>query len=148
VASLGGAFIDLYTFTLDQALNLTIAFATNTFAGGDPQTIAGFNGTVVYEGADNAPGGGDDVNVLGPEFGTACALIPNCQIFGGSANLGAGDYHLRIAGVAGVDAGYGGNISTFAVPGPIVGAGVPGIIAACMMLLGLGRYRRRNKLVA
>ena len=35
-------------------------------------------------------------------------------------------------------------IVTAAVPGPIAGAGIPGVIAACMTLFGLGRYRRRR----
>jgi hypothetical protein len=30
------------------------------------------------------------------------------------------------------------------VPGPIVGAGLPGMIAGCMTLLGLGRWRRKR----
>ena len=86
-ASLGGAFIDIYNFTLDQALTLTIAFATNTYAGGNPQFITNFTGAVVYEGADGQIGGGDDQVVLGPELATACNMIPQCQVFGGFANL-------------------------------------------------------------
>jgi opacity protein-like surface antigen len=39
------------------------------------------------------------------------------------------------------------DVSPQAVPGPIVGAGLPGLIAACMTLIGLGRYRRRRNLV-
>jgi hypothetical protein len=39
--------------------------------------------------------------------------------------------------------------SSVAVPGPIVGAGLPGVVAGCMTLLGLGRWRRkRSGLVA
>jgi len=131
LASLGGAFIDIYNFTLDQALSLTIAFATNTYAGGTPQFINNFTGAVVYEGADGQIGGGDDQVVLGPELATACQQIPSCQIFGGFANLGAGEYHLRITGNAGVDSGYGGNLSVAAVPlgpaGPFFAAGLAGL---------------------
>ena len=36
-------------------------------------------------------------------------------------------------------------VDTRAVPVPIVGAGLPGVIAACAGLLGLARYRRRRR---
>ena len=35
------------------------------------------------------------------------------------------------------------SVSTAAVPGPIVGAGLPGLVAACGVLLALARRRRR-----
>ena len=34
---------------------------------------------------------------------------------------------------------------TRAVPGPVVGAGLPGLIAGCFALLGLARWRRRQE---
>jgi len=34
------------------------------------------------------------------------------------------------------------------VPGPIVGAGLPGLIAGCLTLLGLGRWRRKRQAAA
>jgi hypothetical protein len=119
-----GLFADVYTFDLVGAQILTIAFATNTFASGDPQFIQNFTGSVVNDGPNNAPGGGDDFVVLGPELAAACVSIPNCQVFGGSAILGGGHYYLLITGNAGVDAGYGGNLSTSAetpIPGAIWG---------------------------
>jgi hypothetical protein len=109
-----GLFADIYTFNLVGDQVLTIAFATNTFASGTPQFISNFQGAVVNDGADNAPGGGDDFVVLGPELAASCVGIPNCQVFGGSAVLSGGSYYLLITGNAGVDAGYGGNLSTFA----------------------------------
>ena len=114
LASLGGLFADTYNFTLVGAQVLTIAFATNTYAGGNPQFITNFTGAVIDDGPDNAPGGGDDFVVLGPELAVACAGVPQCQVFGGSAVLAGGNYYLLITGNAAVDAGYGGNLSTFA----------------------------------
>jgi hypothetical protein len=117
-----GLFADIYKFDLVGGQILTIAFATNTFASGAPQFITNFQGAVVNDGPDNVPGGGDDSIVLGPELGAACVAIPNCQVFGGSAILGSGHYYLLISGNAGVDAGYGGNLSTSAetpIPGAI-----------------------------
>jgi hypothetical protein len=132
--SLGGAFIDTYNFILTLPQTLTISFATNTFAGGTPQLITNFQGAVLNSA---------NVVVLGPELGAPCNAIPDCQVFGGSAILGPGSYHLAISGNAGVDAGYGGNISTAAaVPLPVAGAGLPGLIAG---MFGVGAWWRRRR---
>ena len=114
-----GAFADIYEFDLFGTQVITIASVTNTFASLD-QFIANFTGSVINEGADAAPGGGDDIVVIGPVAATPCS-VPNCQEFAGTAILPGGEYYLLLTGIAGVNAGYGGNLSTFAVPGPEVG---------------------------
>ena len=64
-------------------------------------------------------------------------------------NTGAGPYsvtgqfHIVSDGEAG-----GSNATIVMVPGPIVGAGLPGLIAACMGLIGLQRRRRSKQLAA
>jgi hypothetical protein len=136
-----GLFADIYKFDLVGAQILTIAFATNTFASGAPQFITNFQGAVVNDGADNAPGGGDDFVVLGPELAVACNAIPNCQVFGGSAILGGGHYYLLVSGNAGVDAGYGGNLSTSAetpLPGAIW------LFGSALAAFGLVTHRKRK----
>jgi hypothetical protein len=133
----GGAFDDQYTFSLDHPMTLTIASVTNTFAQLS-DFIANFSGEVV-SGTPSLPG----PVVIGPVMASACS-VPACQGFAGTAFLDSGNYFLDISGVAGATAGYGGNLSTFAVPGPIVGAGLPGMIAGCIGLVGLARLRRRK----
>jgi hypothetical protein len=143
--SVGGTtFDDQYTFSLDQPMNLTIASVTNVF----PQPsdfIAGFTGSVLFD-PDGIPLNGDESTVIGPVSATACG-VPFCQGFAGSAILGAGNYFLDISGIGGGTSGYGGNLATFAVPGPIVGAGLPGLLG----MLGLGGFkfwRRRERVPA
>jgi len=136
-----GLFADIYEFDLLGGPQfITIASVTNVYASAS-QFITNFTGSVLSEGADNAPGGGDDLFVIGPVLASACP-VANCQGFAGSALLAAGGYYLLITGDAGIDAGYGGNLSTFAVPGPALGAGIPGLVAA--FGLGLAWYRRRK----
>ena len=145
LGTLNGAFSDQYTFQLNQPMTLTIASVTNVFAQ-PSDFITGFTGSVLFAGANGVPGGGDDVTVIGPVFGGPCLAQPVtvCQGFAGSAFLNAGNYFLDISGIANGTSGYGGNLATFGVPAPIVGAGIPGLVAACMTLFGLGRYRRRK----
>jgi len=136
LGTLSGAFDDQYTFTLNQAMTLTIASVTNVFAQ-PSDFITGFTGSVIA-GTPALPG----VTVIGPVGATPCLIVPNCQGFAGSAFLNAGNYFLDISGTANGTSGYGGNLATFAVPGPVVGAGIPGVVAACFGLYGLHRRRR------
>jgi hypothetical protein len=67
-------------------------------------------------------------------------------VFGGT-NVDVSNVHLQIAfTVAANSTDKIGDLlsETIVVPGPIVGAGLPGLIFACGGILGLARHRRRN----
>jgi hypothetical protein len=139
----GGLFSDQYTFQLVGGPQfLTIASVTNVFPN-PTDFITNFNASVFRDLGVVGPGGGD-IQVIGPTFAQACPLVPNCQVVGGSALLNPGNYYAQINGTGGGTSGYGGNLSTAAVPGPIAGAGLPGLVALC---LGLLAWRRRNRIV-
>jgi hypothetical protein len=137
------AFQDDYTFTLDRVLNLTIASAINNFASASTDFITNFSGSV-FAGAPPAPGGG---LVLGPAVAQlGCLGTVQCQFLSGEAILGPGSYFLEISGIGGGTSGYGGTLSTtLAVPGPIAGAGLPGLLAGCIALWGLAKRRRTRR---
>lgn len=143
-----GLFADIYEFDIVGNQILTIAFATNTFAGGATQFIADFQGSVFSDGANGVPGGGDDAIILGPQTASACLGIPNCQIFGGSAFLNQGSYYLLVSGNAGVDAGYGGNLSTAAAAETPLPAAVWLFISGLLGLFGMGGREKIRALFA
>jgi hypothetical protein len=139
----GTTFDDQITFQLvGSSQFLTIASVTNNFADAASR-ITNFSGSVFRIVGEI--GGGDDIRVIGPVAATAnCGA--NCQGFGGSAILTAGNYYLDISGIGGGTSGYGGTLSTSvsAVPEPSTWA---------MMILGFFgvgfmAYRRRNQTAA
>jgi hypothetical protein len=138
-----GPFDDQVLFSLTGGpQHITIASATNVFPGGNQTAdfITNFSASV-FE-IVGVIGGGDDILVLGPAFANqGCGIITNCQVLAGAATLNNGNYYLDLSGTGGGSSGYGGNISTFAVPSPIVGAGLPGLIAFAM---GAWGWRRRK----
>jgi len=126
----GATFEDQYTFQLVGGPQFfTIASATNVF----PRTtdfISNFVGAVFTTGADGIVNNADDVLVLGPATAFGCPFQSFCQGLAGSAVLNAGSYYLEITGVGGGTSGYGGNIATFAVPGPTAGSfSIGGLLA-------------------
>src|SRR5262249_1191673 len=79
--------------------------------------------------------------------------VAGSGVFTNIADLGAGplnsfnvEYTISTNGLLG-EANLGINLSAVSVPGPIVGAGLPGLVVACGGLLALAR-RRRRQLVA
>jgi hypothetical protein len=72
--------------------------------------------------------------------------FPDYTITGLSLNgISAGDQVIFFARITGANDGPDSFfLVPQAVPGPIVGAGIPGLIAACGMMLALARNRRRK----
>jgi len=78
-------------------------------------------------------------STVGFEVSVNPGSFSNCLVIMTDATLyGAGGISLIDGGTA--------NVAGFApVPGPVLGAGLPGLIAACLGLIGLARRRRRRQ---
>ena len=124
-----GAAVAAYfsAFTLNSTLG-TVSTTMSTFL--DPAN--GLFTTII-------PLGSAGPFTTGPTTGTSLAAA-NC---GGNCSITA-QYHVVTTGPASSNA----TINVNAVPGPIVGAGLPGLLAACFGLIALARRRRMNAALA
>lgn len=138
------AFEDQVIFELSGGPQyVTIANATNTFAGPGDE-IANWIASIFSAGDDQIVNNADDDLLFGPQAASACVNVANCQAVGGSGTIfSSGIFYAEFTGTGSGTSGYSGNVSTFAVPGPVVGALLPSMIAA-FGLLGFSAFRRKR----
>jgi hypothetical protein len=112
---------DIFSITATAGSDVTLSVVANE-SGGGTQTFTF-----------------DLLSLFGP-------LGPGQNFFSLTAVNGETINQFTIADTGGVITDYEHyRVEVAAVPGPIVGAGIPGLLAACCGMFGLNRFRRKRR---
>ena len=141
--SISGSTITGITATLNGA-NLSITGGLTGLTNQSPiPTGAGTFTAQVFCTDPSQCNGGSTPNINDLHFTVTNATLAQLEIKNPDGNFFAADILCgpTVTGCAGLTGLV--DVSTVAIPGPIVGAGLPGLIAACGGLIALARRRRR-----
>jgi len=135
------------TFTGGSSLSGTLTIGGITDGSNTPR----FNGTLLVTAATGAFTGqaGQDLAV---DFTVALGTPTGPAINNALCNIQSGTTHFaecltaisQVVGSQDTATFSSGEVILNAIPAPIVGAGLPGLVAACAGLLALGRRRRQK----
>jgi hypothetical protein len=135
----GSASIDVTSFNPSGLYSVDPGSASGT----EPGTFRFFN--TALNAPSCSPSGSPCGSSLIFDVDNYSGITSASQLFNGNAIFAATDVLLGDCSGGGPTGGGCTGVvgATLTVPGPIVGAGVPGLILACAGLLGLARRRRQ-----
>jgi len=145
--SISGSTITDITATLNGAtVSLALSGFTNVSPANQVDGTGDFTAFIACTNASDC-NGGSITNINDLHFTVTDATVAQLETANSSGNLFVADILCGAAQTQCSTLTGPVDVTNVAVPAPLAGAGLPGLIAGCMGLFGLARRRRRRQQV-